>query len=144
MLSFYYLWHIRNSQSRWRLIWSYVVNCFHFTIFDISETVNLAGSASSKCCELLSFYYLWHIRNSLVSGVACVSSLWIAFILLSLTYQKQFVDSQEHREHGCELLSFYYLWHIRNSVVFCSTCSVDVVNCFHFTIFDISETVAPY
>ena len=193
LLSFLYLWHIRNSYCKNNFIRVFVVNCFHFYIFDISETVEeewqlklealwiafifisltyqkqLVSSlvSTSCCCELLSFLYLWHIRNSNILGNHChllvvncfhfyifdisetvssgqnyhYTSLWIAFIFISLTYQKQFLQANIFSTRCCELLSFLYLWHIRNSKLQRIKIINTVVNCFHFYIFDISETV---
>ena len=120
-----------------------VVNCFHFYIFDISETVEKQSLPTTFSCELLSFLYLWHIRNSLILFffvffivVNCfhfyifdisetvklavkrgLDMLWIAFIFISLTYQKQCTQPKKERHFCCELLSFLYLWHIRNSIL---------------------------
>ena len=90
LLSFIYLWHIRNSSRLALLSWEAVVNCFHLFIFDISETVGWSQGE-------LDF------------------RLWIAFIYLSLTYQKQLEGVPANPRTSCELLSFIYLWHIRNS-----------------------------
>ena len=90
LLSFSYLWHIRNSESSYRTMGKCVVNCFHFHIFDISET-------------------------AIAQGISSAMSLWIAFIFISLTYQKQLLLLCKSAPGGCELLSFSYLWHIRNS-----------------------------
>ena len=116
LLSFLYLWHIRNSLIILWIVFRIVVNCFHFYIFDISETVLLTICSST-------------------------STLWIAFIFISLTYQKQWLVLFSLTCFSCELLSFLYLWHIRNSTVERVGLAEAVVNCFHFYIFDISETV---
>ena len=41
--------------------------------------------------------------------------LWFAFILLSLSYWKQRGQESKSREHGCDLLSFYYLCRTGNN-----------------------------
>ncbi len=116
LLSKFYLWHIRNSNpltSLWELR---VVICFQNFIFDISETVA----------------HRLHIQRFL---------LWFAFKILSLTYQKQFVTSTFLHIFRCDLLSKFYLWHIRNSWIHLHNPWSEVVICFQNFIFDISETV---
>ena len=57
-----------------------VVNCFQISIFDISETIG---------------------QYERSNGI----SLWIAFKLVSLTYQKQSINSVNIKVISCELLS---------------------------------------
>ena len=171
----------------------YVVNCFHFCIFDVLRTVKSKYSSSfarlwiafifvsltywgqspmlllqaPPCCELLSFLYLWRIEDSCyevsLSAVAVVNCfhfcifdvlrtvteihqqiynmLWIAFIFVSLTYWGQLCSCSLVAHRCCELLSFLYLWRIEDSNPDKIISYSNVVNCFHFCIFDVLRTV---
>ena len=90
LLSKFYLWHIRNSESGSFNLGFPVVICFQNFIFDISETAVVA---------------MYH----------SVPKLWFAFKILSLTYQKQPGNESLKQFVSCDLLSKFYLWHIRNS-----------------------------
>ena len=93
----------------------YVVICFHFIIFEPSET-----TVALPCSS-----------NSL---------LWFAFISLSLSHQKQPKEVLSSPTARCDLLSFHYLWAIRNNRYMRWLSVVCVVICFHFIIFEPSET----
>ena len=141
LLSFSYLWHIRNSSFLALEVAILVVNCFHFHIFDISETAKRINSFSNfllwiafifisltyqkqqlkeygtitKVVNCFHFH-IFDISETANFVVDCYAVLlWIAFIFISLTYQKQPLRSPTYIRHCCELLSFSYLWHIRNS-----------------------------
>ena len=92
-----------------------VVICFHFSIFEVSET-----SRSVKI-------------------ITCIK-LWFAFILVSLKYRKHQVGLLDIVITGCDLLSCYYLWSIGNIGQSKKECLYLVVICFHFSIFEVSET----
>ena len=92
-----------------------VVICFHFTIFVVLETTPIPCSTTS-----------W--------------TLWFAFILLSLSYWKQPPVINPRTTLGCDLLSFYYLCRTGNNVRQILYISLQVVICFHFTIFVVLET----
>ena len=89
--------------------------CFHFIIFEPSETTN------------------WKKEDS-------DNALWFAFISLSLSHQKQLLPRSRKWSARCDLLSFHYLWAIRNNFVCRSGEPPNVVICFHFIIFEPSET----
>ena len=144
-----------------------VVNCFHLFIFDISETVSLLYTKPLfllwiafiylsltyqkqltavvlnhvSGCELLSFIYLWHIRNSSRSHLAFSWIVVNCFHLFIFDISETVVKQNKSEKIRCELLSFIYLWHIRNSFSLSFCLLIYVVNCFHLFIFDISETV---
>ena len=92
--------------------------CFHFTIFVVLET-------TVKC-----------ITSS-------VSTLWFAFILLSLSYWKQPDFEEPMIVERCDLLSFYYLCRTGNNSNPLVRGIPRVVICFHFTIFVVLETTVP-
>ena len=114
MLSFLYLWTIKS------IIWAVlisefeVVNCFHFCIFELSK----ASAFQRREREL---------------------QLWIAFIFVSLNYQKHLPKNKAACLGGCELLSFLYLWTIKSIFGFLICHKETVVNCFHFCIFELSK-----
>ena len=91
LLSFHYLWAIRNNYFRALESDLPVVICFHFIIFEPSETTLFVGQANHRM-------------------------LWFAFISLSLSHQKQLSRPQYVNERCCDLLSFHYLWAIRNNL----------------------------
>ena len=114
LLSFLYLWTIKSIESILRSFLFNVVNCFHFCIFELSK-------ASSN----------FHIPNTF--------RLWIAFIFVSLNYQKHLHEPFQVTRQGCELLSFLYLWTIKSILFRSDLCKKQVVNCFHFCIFELSK-----
>ena len=140
--------------------------CFHFIIFEPSETTfwfqanafillwfafislslshqkqhSLERPYYSYCCDLLSFHYLWAIRNNREDLVELIKLLWFAFISLSLSHQKQPILLTFSRILSCDLLSFHYLWAIRNNPKSQQNHKKPVVICFHFIIFEPSET----
>ena len=89
--------------------------CFHFTIFVVLTTT----TASRQDVLLL---------------------LWFAFILLSLSYWQQHERTRRHPTYRCDLLSFYYLCRTDNNLARCVYGHVQVVICFHFTIFVVLTT----
>ena len=140
LLSFFYLWSISNSivgcLSRRKLLWfafiflslinqqqpycygnglHSAVICFHFFIFDQSATARPD----------------WH---------RLIYPLWFAFIFLSLINQQQPKDERLSERCRCDLLSFFYLWSISNSLVVITKMYLYAVICFHFFIFDQSAT----
>ena len=115
LLSFYYLCRTGNNGAGKSSLTETVVICFHFTIFVVLETTQL---------EIIKTLTL----------------LWFAFILLSLSYWKQREYHHMLHEHGCDLLSFYYLCRTGNNVTRCKDGDFSVVICFHFTIFVVLET----
>ena len=140
--------------------------CFHFIIFEPSETTIFPIPLPVLCCDLLSFHYLWAIRNNSRNKnggkrvvVICfhfiifepsettnnhylchASELWFAFISLSLSHQKQLFGFRLTPSFCCDLLSFHYLWAIRNNIRLSGRITLIVVICFHFIIFEPSET----
>ena len=92
-----------------------VVNCFHFYIFDISETVGGIATKVHLSCELLSFLYLWHIRNSLFSFWYIYRNVVNCFHFYIFDISETVHVVVDMVVTSCELLSFLYLWHIRNS-----------------------------
>ena len=65
--------------------------------------------------------------------------LWIAFIFVSLNYQKHLVIVNFAKSESCELLSFLYLWTIKSILGTYRQKCLQVVNCFHFCIFELSK-----
>ena len=148
LLSFYYLCRTGNN-IRERLTGQIpVVICFHFTIFVVLETTLPHGTGINIglwfAFILLSLSY-WKQPYSLMllahSVVICfhftifvvlettmtslnlsLSTLWFAFILLSLSYWKQRRPRPPTTVVGCDLLSFYYLCRTGNNVNW-SNCS---------------------
>ena len=165
LLSFLYLWTIKSITTSLIATEPFVVNCFHFCIFELSKASYIANSDIRNCCELLSFLYLWTIKSiALPFGkhsahvVNCfhfcifelskasdlwrlgsLKQLWIAFIFVSLNYQKHLLIFSFDILYGCELLSFLYLWTIKSISYFISFLFISVVNCFHFCIFELSK-----
>ena len=164
LLSFYYLCRTGNNGKLGIYVFARVVICFHFTIFVVLETTNWVSKRYNRRCDLLSFYYLCRTGNNFNSRfnnspgvVICFHftifvvlettvpevasykiTLWFAFILLSLSYWKQHVAGRALQSLGCDLLSFYYLCRTGNNHDIKDT--IDVVICFHFTIFVVLET----
>ena len=66
--------------------------------------------------------------------------MWFAFILLSLSYWKQRCMPMWPNSGSCDLLSFYYLCRTGNNQHFIASNFIQVVICFHFTIFVVLET----
>ena len=93
-------------------------------------------------CDLLSFYYLCRTGNNARYRAARPSMLWFAFILLSLSYWKQLLANNTFINEGCDLLSFYYLCRTGNNNQSDYNAFIQVVICFHFTIFVVLETTA--
>ena len=140
--------------------------CFHFTIFVVLETTKNTVKILCACCDLLSFYYLCRTGNNGIAGrrygagvVICfhftifvvlettchtcksrIFSLWFAFILLSLSYWKQRYSNRMCLRPCCDLLSFYYLCRTGNNGLMAMKYFLQVVICFHFTIFVVLET----
>ena len=90
LLSFYYLCRTGNNERKVLCYCSFVVICFHFTIFVVLETTK--WQREKRLCEL-----------------------WFAFILLSLSYWKQRYRRRPDRVRCCDLLSFYYLCRTGNN-----------------------------
>ena len=140
LLSFLYLWTIKSIEIKFEPFAGYVVNCFHFCIFELSKALNKLIKPLKVCCELLSFLYLWTIKSIvcecghfLIRVVNCFHFcifelskafindtyrsfilLWIAFIFVSLNYQKHSAILLIRHTISCELLSFLYLWTIKS------------------------------
>ena len=91
LLSFYYLCRTGNNMAGGAQRSRPVVICFHFTIFVVLETTSHT------------------IKNFM-------TTLWFAFILLSLSYWKQLPASSMSSGMGCDLLSFYYLCRTGNNL----------------------------
>ena len=166
LLSFYYLCRTGNNmKNRWLLaseLW------FAFILLSLSywKQLSLSSFSLPVCCDLLSFYYLCRTGNNITfkatinttvvicfhftifvvlettkgQGRALPNKLWFAFILLSLSYWKQRLPSLLPRRCCCDLLSFYYLCRTGNNRIRQVTCRLQVVICFHFTIFVVLET----
>ena len=115
LVTYYYLWHIEYNSDRWVIGWRGVVNWLHTTIFDILNTTRQPASASRD-------------------------GLWIGYILLSLTYWIQQDPKSITIKGSCELVTYYYLWHIEYNLVIDWYSSLRVVNWLHTTIFDILNT----
>ena len=115
LLSFYYLCRTGNNGYSGCYAPSLVVICFHFTIFVVLETTG--------------DYPMRHWFT-----------LWFAFILLSLSYWKQHLALMKLSAWRCDLLSFYYLCRTGNNYNDLRLNRIDVVICFHFTIFVVLET----
>ena len=118
LLSFLYLWTIKSIFDRIRIIRGAVVNCFHFCIFELSKA-------------------------SLVLKSTEATMLWIAFIFVSLNYQKHPITDLLPTWFSCELLSFLYLWTIKSIIAPLGKYWRIVVNCFHFCIFELSKASGP-
>ena len=114
LLSFLYLWTIKSISKYWSRFLILVVNCFHFCIFELSKASN----------------HRWD---------KTAIQLWIAFIFVSLNYQKHPNKSNRILEISCELLSFLYLWTIKSITSLSFFARAIVVNCFHFCIFELSK-----
>ena len=142
LLSFYYLCRTGNNIGSNLMATTFVVICFHFTIFVVLETT-----------------------TSIDTSVGAL--LWFAFILLSLSYWKQHIFEKEmkisvvicfhftifvvlettslaqtYAQTRCDLLSFYYLCRTGNNHGLLPSAQYGVVICFHFTIFVVLETTA--
>ena len=166
LLSFFYLWSISNSAASSDGAGAYAVICFHFFIFDQSATADLAKKAGDLmlwfafiflslinqqqhyCGSIwlriavicFHFFIFDQSATATQSRTVIISSLWFAFIFLSLINQQQPTTSPDALTFGCDLLSFFYLWSISNSAQgLCSMVSAAVI-CFHFFIFDQSAT----
>ena len=141
LLSFYYLCRTGNNVrlpiSKPKL----VVICFHFTIFVVLETTIQADEPSVILLWfafiLLSLSYWKQRKNAPYRQWAVVicfhftifvvlettlnvsdvtrSTLWFAFILLSLSYWKQHSAIWTGVSQRCDLLSFYYLCRTGNN-----------------------------
>ena len=64
LLSFYYLCRTGNNLTPVQPWSSYVVICFHFTIFVVLETTIGTERLTCRGCDLLSFYYLCRTGNN--------------------------------------------------------------------------------
>ena len=141
LLSFYYLCRTGNNFPFVHHIQLLVVICFHFTIFVVLETTCFFGGSdndvlwfafillslsywkqliivaadTSQGCDLLSFYYLCRTGNNVSPLHPMDTTLWFAFILLSLSYWKQRAPGRPNKTGGCDLLSFYYLCRTGNN-----------------------------
>ena len=116
LLSFLYLWTIKSITHSSKEMGLIVVNCFHFCIFELSKA------------------FVWCASRMLFK-------LWIAFIFVSLNYQKHFRMCRVWRQIRCELLSFLYLWTIKSIEPERAAAVPAVVNCFHFCIFELSKAL---
>ena len=114
LLSFLYLWTIKSIRIGASSEVQQVVNCFHFCIFELSKASRHAKTSRR-------------------------TKLWIAFIFVSLNYQKHPNGTWKSTFPGCELLSFLYLWTIKSIPVSELAVPALVVNCFHFCIFELSK-----
>ena len=119
LLSFLYLWTIKSIVGERLAKSCTVVNCFHFCIFELSK---------ASWSQILP----WG------------EELWIAFIFVSLNYQKHLVHIRTTVAVGCELLSFLYLWTIKSISRAWNARHDTVVNCFHFCIFELSKASTCY
>ena len=165
LLSFLYLWTIKSILAKYDYNENCVVNCFHFCIFELSKAsaqesnigwawlwiafifvslnyqkhqYSFTSSGASRC-ELLSFLYLWTIKSIFLFLSAPHRLLWIAFIFVSLNYQKHRLRAVASACACCELLSFLYLWTIKSIGGWKLPTMSIVVNCFHFCIFELSK-----
>ena len=114
LLSFLYLWTIKSITNTHWPFRTFVVNCFHFCIFELSKAL---PPEERKI----------------------LGKLWIAFIFVSLNYQKHLASRKRIQLCCCELLSFLYLWTIKSIWFPKIPPKSDVVNCFHFCIFELSK-----
>ena len=143
LLSFKYLWTIGNSKITCIVHYVVVVVCFHLSIFEPLETVRPLPELHSICCGLLSFKYLWTIGNSLFFPDNEPDQVVVCFHL-SIFEPLETVNNNRHRIiTRCGLLSFKYLWTIGNSKMKEDERKPIVVVCFHLSIFEPLETVAP-
>ena len=117
--------------------------CFHFIIFEPSETT-LLGEEGVVRVVVICFHFIIFEPSETTEchGTRSTRQLWFAFISLSLSHQKQLKSDLWYCRVCCDLLSFHYLWAIRNNILSVIIDSVDVVICFHFIIFEPSETTA--
>ena len=140
LLSFLYLWTIKSIAQAYNVDYMLVVNCFHFCIFELSKALNQKEQLryqqlwiafifvslnyqkhwfawterGTARCELLSFLYLWTIKSISKNHRRYQTTLWIAFIFVSLNYQKHSFALIGNAVASCELLSFLYLWTIKS------------------------------
>ena len=116
LLSNYYLWHIKHSLNA--LSYSSLLLWIAFELLSLTYKAQQGYQNHFLLvrCELLSNYYLWHIKHSSPVRGIITSWLWIAFELLSLTYKAQRIFGIPAIYNRCELLSNYYLWHIKHSI----------------------------
>ena len=141
LLSFHYLWAIRNNCKRAVYVQRGVVICFHFIIFEPSETTNkyllctnillwfafISLSLSHQKQQYFQYLYQFYVvicfhfiifepsETTAVIKMAVNGLLWFAFISLSLSHQKQRIITIFVMPLSCDLLSFHYLWAIRNN-----------------------------
>ena len=66
--------------------------------------------------------------------------MWFAFNILSLTYCTQHKALRAEITHCCDLLSISYLWHTVHNRLLNGLCTLLVVICFQYLIFDILYT----
>ena len=116
LLSNYYLCSGKNNALRGLSLARPVVNCFRITIFAVAKT-------------------MWRLINR------TTTELWIAFELLSLQWQKQFLVRVTIAHFCCELLSNYYLCSGKNNLFPLGSGIQNVVNCFRITIFAVAKTI---
>ena len=148
LLSFYYLCRTGNNFAIAEREALLVVICFHFTIFVVLETTKtrrynmenllwfafillslsywkqleeLRVSIRGRC-DLLSFYYLCRTGNNKYRRYKGIYKLWFAFILLSLSYWKQLIETIKEQIECCDLLSFYYLCRTGNNRIYIIYC----------------------
>ena len=142
LLSFCYLWTIGNSFFLFIVDIRFVVICFHFSIFEPLETVlSSEWTAFTKLWFAFILVSLNHWKQSIADYLNANALLWFAFILVSLNHWKQCSGDVFMKKPRCDLLSFYYLWTIGNSIGYNNIIYILVVICFHFHIFEPLETV---
>ena len=109
LLSFFSIFGIQNNTNRKTLSRKWVVNCFHFSVsLGYKTTLWVSLSVNFTLWIAFIFQYLWDTKQLLV-------------MLL------QFLDC-------CELLSFFSIFGIQNNLRAELPTSLQVVNCFHFSV----------
>ena len=109
LLSFFSIFGIQNNCITLSYYQSAVVNCFHFSV---------------------SLGYKTTIYTTGRKGIP----LWIAFIFQYLWDTKQLVKMLLIHFARCELLSFFSIFGIQNNNWMFINYTVEVVNCFHFSV----------
>ena len=109
-----------------------VVICFHFSIFEVSETSiipyqwsiktlwfafilvslkyrkHLEAKTSFNCFVVICFHFsIFEVSETSIRIQTCsFQALWFAFILVSLKYRKHLIPKITYKILGCDLLSF--------------------------------------
>ena len=86
---------------------STVVICFHFSIFEVSETSKSSCPISAGLVVICFHFSIFEVsETSRHCKIPSCLKLWFAFILVSLKYRKHRPAYKIGENYGCDLLSF--------------------------------------